>query len=508
MPKPFYLTTPLYYVNARPHIGHAYTTIAADCIARWHRLLGEEVFLLTGTDEHGEKVAQAASAQKLSPKAFVDEGSQLFRVLWEKFGISHDRFIRTTDPDHQNLVQRLLEKLKEKGLLTLGSYAFWYCVPCETHFGLNEIPSAKPVCPNCQRPVSQVEEKDYFLPLEKYRGWLKAHIEKNEQFILPPQRRNEVLGMLHSPLPDLCITRPKERVSWGIDVPFSATHVTYVWFDALVNYVSALGWPDGEKFHRYWEEAGAIHLIGKDIIRHHALYWPIILKALEIPPPRTIFAHGWWLVKGEKMSKSKGNIVDPEAVLSTYGLDALRYFLLRDVPFGADGVFSEGAILKRYNSDLANDLGNLVFRTLTMLEKHTGGRIPQAQSSPEIEKEILKAYEGVRAGFEGIAPDQALKALWELIRRANHLVEERAPWNLAREGKRQELEDFLFQLVQILRGVALLLWPFMPGTSQLIWKQMGFEASPAQEKLPLALQVFSEGGRPIQKGKPLFPRLE
>ena len=508
MPKPFYLTTPLYYVNARPHIGHAYTTIAADCLARWHRQWGQEVFLLTGTDEHGEKIAQAASDRKLSPAAFVEEGSLAFRALWEKFGISYDRFIRTTDPDHQGVVQKVLERLKEKGLLRLGTYPFWYCLPCETHFGLNEIPASKTICPNCKRPVSRVEEEDYFLPLEKYRPWLKAHIEKNEPFILPAQRRNEVLGLLNSPLPDLCITRPKERVGWGIEVPFSPGHVTYVWFDALMNYLSALGWPDDERFHRYWEEAGAVHLIGKDILRHHALYWPIILCALEVPPPRTIFAHGWWLVKGEKISKSKGNIVDPEAVIAAYGLDPLRYFLLRDVPFGEDGIFSEDSLRKRYNNDLANDLGNLVFRTLTMLVKHMGGRLPAGRSGPQIESQLLDVCHRMDAAFEKIAPDQALKALWELLRRANSLVEERAPWSLAREGKRKELEGFLSELVQILRGVALLLWPFMPQTAEAIWKQMGFGSSLAQEKLPLALATFDPGTGLIQKGKPLFPRLE
>ncbi len=506
MAKPFYLTTPLYYVNARPHIGHAYTTVVADCLARAHRQRGEMVFLLTGTDEHGEKIEQAAKSKGISAKEFVDQTSDTFRSLWKGLEISYDHFIRTSDPAHQLLVQKVLERLKPQ--LELGSYKFWYCVPCETSFGLREIDAAKPLCPQCGRPVSQIEEEDYFLPLEKHRAWLKGYIQQNPDFIRPESRRNEVLAMLTDELPALCVTRPKERVPWGIPVPFSPKHTTYVWFDALINYISALDWPDDGKFHRYWEEAGAIHLVGKDIIRHHCLYWPVILHALEIKPPKMIFAHGWWLVKGEKMSKSKGNIVDPQAVVEAYGLDAFRYFLMRDVPFGEDGVFSEEALVKRINSDLANDLGNLVYRTLTMLEKHTGGKVPGGKPDARISSQIQAAEQGVWVGLQQIAPAQALKALWELINHANHLVEEKAPWTLAKENRRLELEDFMHQLADVVRALALLLWPFLPTAAESIWKQLGYSGKLSAERLPSALSAHIPAGQQIQKGKPLFPRLQ
>ena len=505
-PKRFYLTTPLYYVNAKPHLGHAYTSVVADCIARWHRQQGEEVFLLTGTDEHGEKIAQAAQAQGISPKDFTDKTSETFRTLWEKLGVSYDYFIRTTDPAHQQVVQQVLEKLLPQ--LEKGKYTFWYCIPCETSYGLPEIDPAKPVCPTCQRPVSQVEEEDYFLPLEKHRAWLKDQIQEDKIFLRPPSRRNEVLAMLDKELPDLCVTRPKERVTWGIPVPFSPNHVTYVWFDALLNYISALGWPAGEKFHALWEQTGAVHLIGKDIIRHHALYWPIILHALGINPPKTIFAHGWWLVKGEKMSKSKGNIVEPEAVVEAYGLDAFRYFLLRDVLLGDDGVFSEQALIQRINADLANDLGNLVYRTLTMIEKHAGGQVPTGQLDRPFAEGISTTQTSVRAVMSSWKPSLALNSLWELINRANRSVEEAAPWTLAKEGKRAELEQFLYQMAESLRVIALFLWPFLPTTAQSIWQQLGFDTALEKQRLPDALQHPIPSGQAVRKGKPLFPRLE
>ncbi|MBI3332756.1 MAG: methionine--tRNA ligase [Candidatus Omnitrophica bacterium] len=505
----FYLTTPLYYVNARPHIGHAYTTIVADTLARWHRQRGEEVFLLTGTDEHGGKIAQAAAKAGLPPKAFADQTSETFKALWKKLGISYDHFIRTTDTAHERVVQQVLERLKPQ--LELGTYTFWYCVPCETSFGLNEVDSSKAVCPQCQRPITQVEEEDYFLPLEKHRSWLKEQIERNPDFVIrPASRRNEVLAMLEKELPDLCITRPKERVSWGIQVPFSPGHVTYVWFDALLNYVSALGWPDGEKFRLYWEETGAVHLVGKDIIRHHCLYWPIILHAAGIRPPRMVFAHGWWLVKGEKMSKSKGNIVEPEAVVSAYGLDPFRYFLLRDVPFGEDGVFSEEALVKRINADLANDLGNLVYRTLTMLEKHLGGRIPARSSAAglTLAKDFYDTWQKMTNFLSAMLPSEALKALWELINKANQSVEIKAPWRLAKEGRREELEAFLYDLAEALRVVSLFLWPFLPTTAEAIWRQMGFQGLLSSERLPAALETPIPAGQMVRKEPPLFPRLE
>ena len=508
MPKAFYLTTPLYYVNAKPHLGHAYTTIVADCIARWHRQHGDAVFLLTGTDEHGEKVARAAKEVGLSPKEFADRTSQTFRALWKTLGISYDHFIRTTDADHERIVQRVLSTLLEKGAIQPGTYTFWYCVPCETGWTEGDFPDAKAkFCPSCKRAVEQVTEEDFFLQLEPHRAWLRKEISSRSDFILPATRRNEVLALLEKELPPLCITRPRERVSWGIEVPFSQRHVTYVWFDALLNYVSALGWPDGERFRTYWQQAGAVHLVGKDILRHHGLYWPIILHALGVEPPRTVFAHGWWLIKGEKMSKSVGKIVDPEAVAGAYGLDAFRYFLLRDVPLGDDGVFSEESLVRRINADLANDLGNLVYRTLTMLEKHAGGKIPSRPADSRAVSRILQVEQAIAAAMGAMAPGEALKALWELVTRANESVEQKAPWTLAREGRREELEGFLHDLACLVRAIALGLWPFMPGTAESIWSQMGFPGSIAEIRLPEGLRQAIPGGQGIQKGTPLFPRL-
>ncbi len=503
----FYLTTPLYYVNARPHLGHAYTTVVADCLARARRQRGDEVFLLTGTDEHGEKIAQAAQAQGLSPKEFADKTSETFRSLWNLLGISYNHFIRTTDPEHVRGVQQFLEALK--GVLKPGTYTFWYCVPCETSWTAGDFADpVKKACPTCQRPVEQVTEDDYFLNLEQHRAWLKAHIHAHPEFIQPVTRRNEVLAMLEKELPPLCVTRPKERVTWGIEVPFSPAHVTYVWFDALLNYITALGWPDGENYKKYWQGAGAVHLVGKDIIRHHGLYWPIILHALDLPPPKTVFAHGWWLIKGEKMSKSKGNIVEPAAVVEAYGLDAFRYFLLRDVPLGDDGVFSEESLIKRINADLANDLGNLVFRTLTMIEKHTAGKIPPGKPSAESAAKIAAAEQGIRDHLDHMAPAEALKSLWELITWSNRRVEEKAPWTLAKENRRPELEQFLCELADTVRAIALLAWPFMPTASESVWKQLGFTREMASLRFPGALTDSIPAGQAIQKGSPLFPRIQ
>ncbi len=505
----FYLTTPLYYVNAKPHLGHAYTTIVADCLARASRQRGKEVFLLTGTDEHGEKVAQAARENGLEPQAFVDQTSELFKGLWARLGISYDHFIRTTDPAHRSTVQEALRRLEKQGALQRGTYTFWYCLPCETSWAAGDFPHpTQKVCPTCKRAVEEVTEEDFFLNLEAHRPWLKRHILEHPDFIQPQGRCNEVLALLEEPLPQLCITRPQERVSWGIEVPFSPAHVTYVWFDALLNYITALGWPEGKRFQELWVETGAIHLVGKDILRHHALYWPIILHALGVALPKKIFAHGWWLIKGEKMSKSKGNIVDPRDVVEAYGLDGFRYFLLREVPFGEDGIFSEEALRGRINADLANDLGNLVYRTLTMLEKHTQGGVPPGKLDPAVKAEISECQKKVSEGLERLAPNEALRALWVLINKSNLRIERSQPWTLAREGKRQALEELLYGLAEVLRALALLLWPFLPTTAESILKQLGLTTSLRDERLPDSLEKPIPPGTAIAKGQPLFPRLE
>ncbi len=485
-----YLTTPLYYVNAAPHIGHSYTEIAADCLARYHRLRGDDVFFLTGTDEHGEKIAQAASAKGLSPKAFADQASETFRALWRTLDIRYDHFIRTTDPAHEAIVQEALTRLKPQ--LTLGAYRFWYCVPCETSFGLSEIDPARPLCLTCQRPVNQVEEEDYFLRLDEHREWLRSALRDRDGFILPAERRNEVLALLEQPLPDLCLTRPKDRVPWGIEVPFSPGHVTYVWFDALMNYISALGWPSGERFRHYWEgSGGAIHLIGKDILRHHALYWPIILRALGVSPPRLIFAHGWWKIGEQKMSKSLGNIVDPTVVVSQlfkgqpHAADIYRYFLLREVPFGQDGSFSEDALLKRFEADLANDLGNLVNRTCSMLERYGQGAIPSlapvgcAVEDEPLRQAALALAPALDEAMSRLEFSAALEAIMRVVSQANRYVETAAPWRLAKHADQAaRLHSVLAILAEVIRMVAIVLEPFMPSVAEAMWQQLGCGARP------------------------------
>ena len=516
MTRPVYITTPLYYVNAAPHIGHSYTEVASDCLARYYRLRGDEVFFLTGTDEHGEKIFQAAQAQGLSPQAFVDRNSRIFKDLWPVLGISYDRFIRTTDADHIAVVQQVLEQLRPQ--LQRGPYKFWYCVPCETSFGLSEIDAAKPLCLNCQRPVKHIEEEDYYLSLETHRAWLREYIQQHDTFILPTERRNEILALLNNPLPDLCITRPKDRVPWGIPVPFSPVHVTYVWFDALINYISALGWPNDPKFRRYWKEAGAIHLIGKDILRHHALYWPIILHALEIPPPKMIFAHGWWKIGEQKMSKSLGNIVEPSTVVNVllkgqpYAADVYRYFLLRDVPFGHDGNFSEDAILTRLSDDLANDLGNLVYRTLSMIERYCGGRVPVlgpvgcAEADLPLQQHAVALAGRVESAMQTLQFSDALTAMFEVVSHANRYIEAQAPWKLAKTQQLPRLETVLAALVEVIRIVSIALEPFMPRVSDAIWEQLGMTTP--KRHADATQWPGMPGGQAIRKAAVLFPRME
>ena len=520
MPKAFYLTTPLYYVNAAPHIGHSYTEIAADCLARYHKLRGDDVFFLTGTDEHGEKIAQAAAAQGLSPKAFADQNAEKFKALWGRLGISttYNRFIRTTDADHVAIVQRALTRLKPS--LKLDTYTFWYCVPCETSFGAVEVDPQTPVCLNCKRPLTQVEEEDYFLNLDAHRGWLRDEIEAERLSIRPPERRNEVLALLRDPahpLPDLCVTRPKDRVPWGIEVPFSPQHVTYVWLDALLNYISALGWPGDPKFRRYWEEAGAVHLIGKDILRHHALYWPIILRVLGVRLPKMIFAHGFWKVGEQKMSKSLGNIIDPDVVIGQllkgqpHGPDIYRYFLLREVPFGQDGVFSEDALMKRLDADLANDLGNLLNRACSMIERYNQGRLPASAYWSQQDTAILQNAETtvreVESAMEQLAFAQALEAIMQLVSKTNAYVEVTAPWKLAKQSEQaKRLEVVLCLLAEIVRVVAILLEPFMPSVANAIWRQLGFRG---ERRLADATHWGGLApGQPIGPHPVLFPRSE
>lgn len=487
--KKFYVTTPIYYVNASPHIGHSYTSIAADTLARYHRkTLGKDnVWFLTGTDEHGQKIQKAADEAKMSPQEFVDKVSVQFRELWKALDISYDDFIRTTEKRHTVFVQRALDILYKKGDIYQSKYEGLYCTPCETFW--TELQAVGGVCPDCKRPVEKISEINYFFRLSKYQDWLVSYIKEHPDFVKPDSRREEVLSFLAlNKLTDLCISRPKERLSWGIPLLFAPDHVTYVWFDALINYISAVGSFDDEGNYssKWWEEGTTIvQLMGKDILRQHAVYWPIMLHALGIRQPTTVFAHGWWMIDKAKMSKSRGNVVNPIDIVDQFGLDTYRYFLLRDVPFGLDGTFSEEAIIKRFNDDLANDLGNLVYRTLTMIEKYFPGNVlslgkekTKFDVGGEQKKDILKDL-----NFSAV-----LAGEWERINLANKYIEETKPWNLAKENKTDELEAFIRHLVKEILAVDKNISPFMPYTAESIEKQLG--------------------GDIVKKGAPLFPRIE
>ena len=509
----FYITTPIYYVNDVPHIGHAYTTIAADVFARYWRLRGRDVFFLTGLDEHGQKVQQAAAKTGIDPQAYCDKLAPQFQTLWTRLNISNDAFIRTTDPPHKFTVQRYLQYLYDKGLIYKDDYTGWYCTYDERFWTEKDVDGG--LCPDCKRPVEKLSEHNYFFKMGQYQDRLVEHIKQHPNFIRPESRCNEVLGFLTTQkLGDLSISRPKSRLSWGIELPFDNNYVTYVWFDALVNYISALDYlPQAPSQNRYWP--ASVHLVGKDILTTHAVYWSTMLMALNLPLPEMIFAHGWWTVDGEKMSKSRGNVVDPNKMIDKYGADAFRYFLLREVPFGQDGDFSQGAMITRINSDLANGLGNLLSRTLTLIERTQAGRVPASGEIGAAERDLQQATVTLLSDLlprhlEQLEFNRALEAIWQVVQIANQYVDKTAPWTLAKnESDADQLSTVLYYMAETLRCLSLATYAFMPASAQTMSHQLGLSIDFNSPILKHRVEWGSLApGTTIYKGTSLFPRIE
>ena len=504
--KAFYITTPLYYVNAKPHIGHAYTNILCDTFARFHRLLGEKVFFLTGTDEHGTKIERVARETGKEPRQYVDAMVPEFKSLWQLLGIEYDFFIRTTDSEHKKIVQDILRDLESKGEIYKSSYQGWYCTPCESFW--KELQLVEGKCPDCKREVQQLSEENYFFRMSKYQKWLVDYMEAHPEFIRPEIRRNEILGFLREPLEDLCITRPRARLSWGIDYPSSKEHVVYVWFDALINYVSAARYESvRKKFGDLWP--ADLHMVGKDILRQHAVYWPIMLKACGLDSPKTVVAHGWWTMAGAKVSKSRGNIVDPVELCKKYGVDAFRYFLLREVTLGLDGAFSEDLLAERYTTDLANDFGNLWFRYVSMLEKYFGGKVPEHDTKSLTHSEFSEWFKKVRSAMLEYDPRLALTLLWEKVTFLNQSIEKNKPWALAKDpAQKTKLADFLSQLGEWTAHLAVLLSPFLPDSSRKILERLKLKTEWILKSEDDFSGPLLKVGTPVERGSALFPRLE
>lgn len=506
----FYVTTPIYYVNDRPHIGHAYTTILADTLAQFQRMRGRPTRFLTGTDEHGQKVQRAAAKAGITPQEHADRTVVRFQELWRRLGIRHDDFIRTTEPRHTRIVQRILEELHARGQIYKARYEGWYCVPCERFYPDND--QGAPQCAECGRELERISESNYFFKMSAYQDWLLDYIRQHPGFIQPDFRRNETLGFLQKPLNDLCISRPKARLSWGIELPFDKDYVTYVWFDALINYISAIGYLADEQAFRQWWPA-TCHLIGKDILITHTVYWPTMLQAMGLPQPQTIFAHGWWLTGNSKMSKSAGNAVNPMDMIDQYGADPFRYFLMAEMTLGQDCNFTEEAFIRRYNADLANDLGNLLSRTAKLINSHCGGMIPAPAAGEDGPDEAaLRAGAGnaSRRLFEHLDDmrlDLALAEVTGMVREANRYLEKRQPWTLAKQQNSGALRTVLYHAAEILRIAAGLLSPVMPGKTAALRGALGLNAD-----VPPVLQDLSAWGKlppgiRLPETPILFPRI-
>ena len=510
MAEKFYITTPIYYPSDKLHIGHSYCTVATDTMARYKRLRGYDVKFLTGTDEHGQKIERIAESQGVTPKQYVDKIVAGVKDLWKELDISYDKFIRTTDDYHVAAVQKIFKRLYDQGDIYKSEYEGWYCTPCESFYTDVQLVDGK--CPDCGREVERLKEESYFFKLSKYQDRILKHIEEHPEFIQPQTRQNEMINNFLKPgLEDLCVSRTTFK--WGIPVTFDLNHIVYVWVDALTNYITALGYgsEDDSDFKKYWP--ADVHVVGKEIVRFHSIIWPAMLMALDLPLPKQVFGHGWLIIDGGKMSKSKGNVVDPKVLVDRYGVDSIRYFLLREIAFGQDGNFTNEALIQRINSDLANDLGNLVSRTVGMIDKYFGGKLPADRQASEFDESLKETAAQVTAKVDTLLDkmlfSDALSEIWTLIRRANKYVDETQPWVLAKDdANKPALANSLYNLAEAIRIVSVLIQPFMPNTPKLIWEQVGitdeavrtWDSAKVWGSLPAEIT--------ISKGNVIFPRID